>query len=324
MSSLSERAVEKLSVKEIWEHGLLGAPFPPDIYEQLCAKITLQNLYDEGLLTPEIDLELLSWGISNSVPNLMWPYINAKYKTDIFGEDNPFSAEGAEYIISELKLTNYEFQDLRKEALQHLAQDLTSLLQEEGLPFRRGSGIFVWSKVRENGCMLWKLLIIDLASKCWTIHRNPPTHVYILDNLDEFIEMYHGEMLTYTSGDFTARLISEEKEKLPGSLDNTYRRIFNGIKEDLDINTEKFWEELKTRGAILKGNFGLSLRELKKDTRVTVMGDYLYIVFIDRDGTDYIFVERKDGLLILTSFFLTGNEWEFKDVSRGLLEVLFV
>ena len=309
MASLAELAVEKLSIKEIWENGVLSAPLPSHILTRLQAKITLQNMYEEKILASDMDLDLFALALDNSASGFLWSYINVITNKHIQHKYNPLSQEGETYIKSLLHITRGDFERVRKTALQNFLNDLlvyiSSNLDYPGHIW--GYCItHVLSKL-ENG--KWKLLIINLLVKS-DEDNNSPIEIYNLDSLDLVLSVIYIGILMYCRNYSRALLV--EAKHLPKRLSSSLIKSFIAMKATLDCDTEELWEKLKTRFIILGNNFELSLRILEYEARVCGMGNHLYIVTIDKSGTNFECYSREDALLILSSFFLPDNKsWYF-------------
>ena len=295
MASLTARAIDKLSVREIWEKGVLDAPLPPQTLNRLYNKITLQNLYSENLLTSDMDLDLFAFALSVSFPDLLW-----RYNRYIFPEESPFGEEDV------IETTLEEYQLERKVALQDLLNDLLLFLDNLDHPQNYEDSIFVISKLEDD---LWKLLniVLDPTSE------NAPTHVFILDSLDKVLgTIYENNKVFIEEG--VAITLNRPLEHTLASLTPIILKSFNAIRTVLDIETEELWEMLKTGESVLTGDFQLSINELKRHNRVTVMGDYLYIIIVSDEGTKFTSFNRKEGLALLTSFYIPGNNSKFTDI----------
>lgn len=310
MSTLSDCIVKKLTVSEIWEKGILEAPLPPQTIDELYNKMTLQNLYDEKLLTREMDLDLLALAVSNTVPDLLWLYINQRYQSKLYSKDNSFSEEGEAYIRTELKVEDIE--TVRKNAIQDLLDDLMLFFENLDVPHDYPDAVFVSSKL-ENG--RWKLLVVVSTSNLNCIEENPPTQIYIFYNLDDLIASICRQACLFIESDVRLTLTQREITP-PGKIDPVLIKSFDAISSNLGFDTKGLWEKLKRGEIVLKEDFQLSLLIFKEKYRVTVMGENFYLVTMDEDGVYFIYFTKEDGLAFLTSFFLPGNRWVYTDILK--------
>ena len=316
MTTLSERAIEKLSVREIWEKGVLDAPLPSQTIDKLYDKITLQNLYQEDLIRTNMDLDLFTLAVSRSVPHLLWSYINhvsgSEPNAGLYSEESPFSEEGERYVMLAEGLTPEEFEKERENARDELLKDLIVFLKNLDVPQRYKDAIYVTSEMEDG---LWKLLIIDLSSKLEIMHTIPPTHVFILNSLDEVLNTIYETISTSIEPAFPVTLDGPEGSE-PERIDPTLVKSFDAIRLALGYDTEELWDQLTTREITLSEDFQLSLSILKEGARVNVIGDYLYLIILYGHITDYVYYSREDGLALLTSFFLPVNKWSFNDIQE--------
>ena len=315
MASLTSRAIEKLSVKDIWEKGVLNAPLPPQTLDRLYNKITLQNLYNENLLTNDMDLDLFALALEKSAPGFLWPYINKIFETDIYSKESPLSEEGENFIASNLEVVPENFDTFRNVALQNFLNDLILYISTElDLPHRYVNNIFVSSRFEDGS---WKLLIINSKITLKTLKKDPPTKVNIFNTLDELLFTIYGELESYFSEGSIIKLVQNLANPADPDfelVDPTTEIALNGMRTALKVDPRKLWDKLETGEAILTGDFSFSFRFLKRGSRLTVMGEYLYIVMTNKSGTNFVNFTRDSGLALLTTFFLPDNLWKLKNL----------
>ena len=322
MASLTQRAIDKLSIKDIWEKGVLNASLPPQTFDKLYNKITLQNLYNENLLTSDMDLDLFALALSKSAPNLLWSYIGLMYDTPWndwvghFPEHTPFNQEGEEYIIKRYETTLEDYKEILKTALQALLNDLILFLLNLGIPHNYEKRFVVVSELENRQ---WKLLIIVPDVRYNVLGNYSYTHVFILDSLDEVLSTIYMNISRLIEEGYIVPLY-EPKEDTLYTLDPVFLKSLDMIRSGVNLNTEELWEELIMKEIILQNDFALSIRELKRNTRINVMGDYLYLIMVLEDETTFVSFKREEGLLILTGFYIPDNKWSFNDIYIGATE----
>ena len=317
MKTLAECAIALLSIQDIWDSGVLSAALPEGQIEQLSAKITLDNLYKEGFLNLDLDMDLFATAVSRCVPLLLWVYIDSVDNTEYhyithppFGyNENPFD---------KTEKWGSEFKNIREMALLFFLRDLVNFVESPGTVYSTSTLDYVWSQARnpvDPNKPLWKLLIIYNVNISPN-ERDPklvPSHASYFRTLDELLLHLFNEMslsgqismMTYCN-DFSNDLLQDK-----------YKKAFNAIKTALNVSDrelERRWNELDEGEIFIERDFNLSLKEFKRGARLYVMGEYLYIVSrLEGDenaGTYYLSYPKEDGLLILTSFYLS-DDWEY-------------
>lgn len=307
MATLTQLAFSRLSAAEIWEQGLLNLPLQSSLRQQIEDRLTFDNLYREGFINEDIDLDLLAYAMEKSVPYLLWAYISYNQGTNIFSDTrSPFTQEGEEYAMEELGITAVEFEALREGALATFATDLTTFLENPGRHYGYGGNLdLAWGRARNPnvGDQLWKVVAIFAD-------QDNPSQDFYYPTLDQMLAGIYGFMHDSDNVDI---LTSGEAD--PNILDDDERLALTGIQNSLEANPDNIWSILEEGKITLSVDFQLAIYALTKGAQVHVVGDHLYIYVGEEDeGSYYEYYTKEDGLLILTSFFLQSNTW---DVEMG-------
>ena len=295
--TLAQIALQRLSIKEIWERGLLDAPLPPSQLEELNRKITLDNLYLEGLLNRDMDINLFGLAVSKSIPTYLWPYLGVIL---LVSGLSPFTPEGEEYYNSGLpiKLTSEQYTAELQDVLALLLEDIINFLNQPGLAFGNEELTLSWAH-NYIGVDPWKLITIPEL----------PVEEEEEENIDLPSAIYYFETLDSLLAYLPPRILGESEE--PSRLDRDQRTALSGMQKALRVNTETLWKDFERDTGVITQNFELSLNEFVKGARVDVMGDFLYVAYtLEDEGPYFSYYPREDALLILTSFFLNDERWK--------------
>ncbi len=319
MQSLATLASRRIPIAQIWEEGILNEPLPIQQLQELRERITLENLYNEGLINEDLDPDLFAFALEKSAPGLLWPYISLVLIRPMYVSTNPFSQAGLDYAQQRHGISEEEFITARRSALSTLITELTQFLEEPGLAHDYGNLTIAWSRVED----FWKVISIritpepkseEAAGQEGEFGVPNPLIVNFYTTLDEMISFILEEMENYSD---VKTLISFSQGF--NELEPDYRAALAGMKTGLQADTEDIWEMLDEGVITLTTNFQLSLADLKDRTRLVVVDNFLYIIVVEEDedifaqnilrGSYYLYYPRQDALLILSSLFLTGNAW---------------
>ena len=327
MESLATLASRRVPLTQIWEEGVLNEPLPNEQLRQLRDRITLDSLYHGGLINEDINIGLFAFAVEKSIPNLVWSYIGLVLNRPIYHPASPFSKEGEDYAEKIRGIKPNYFIEARKQALSVLATELTQFLEESGIPHDYGNVTIVWSHANNpNGQKpLWKVLAIritpgpqdeDEAAQQDEFGVPNPVQVNFFATLDEIMAFIFQEM---DNQGVVTTLIHDNQSQGVNELESDYQAALNGMRNGLQADTESIWEMLEGGIITLSGNFQLSLEDFKEQTRLVVIDDFLYIIVVESNediyeqnvsrGSYYLYYQRDDALLILSSLFLTGNAW---------------
>lgn len=331
MEPLTTLALRRIPLEQVWEEGVLNAPLPQSQIRELVSRITLENLYREGLLDEKTDPDLIAIALQKGDPHLLWPYIGLSVGAEINYPVNPFSQEAEKYIERDEGINPENFDKIRQDAILLFIDDLIQFLDSPGFPYTYEDKTFVWGTVKapDRRKELWKIITIR-NSQSEDDETSTPLEVEYFDTLDEMLTYLFIEIETYTT------LIEGATHQGVNTLQMTYRYALQGLQTGLRIelgsensNTETLWELLEQGVITLNSDFELSLNDLKDETRLTVVDNFLYIIVVKEGQQDYVgdyfvYYGRDDGLLILTSLYLKGNNWNYEAGLRYSLEQEFL
>ncbi len=308
MDSLSNLALRRIPVSQIWEEGILNAPLPKSQLRQLQDRITLDNIYREGLFSPEddqeeVDPELFAVAVEQNTPNFIWPYLSQALGATISYPTSPFDDASRDYAERVYAIEPEDYDDALDRAIGLFRNDLIEvIINTPGAPYGHGNNLIIaWAPARNplGGPDIHKVISIRL-------HRQDPLRIEYFDTFDEVVNFIYDEMVAYDA----VGPIQGSNVDL-SYLDPEIRTALGAIRESLQINTEGLWERLEEGTIEVKRNFQLAVDKLRKGASLTVVGEFLYLVTSNpQNGATVNIYFREDGELLLTSFDITSNLWD--------------
>lgn len=320
MATLAQIALRQLPLVGIQGQEILNLSLPPEQLEKIKDKITLDNLYQEDIISPDLDISLFRIAVIKSIPNLLWSYISQWTKKDFYHHQSPFTANGAYYLQRSLQITPDQTEEIISSALELMVADLSRFLSKSGFSNYYGDLIIVWSRVFDSHSpdLLWKILSIRSAYVTEEEADFPePTQTFYYRTLDDMLIGIFDEMQHY------GVITTLDQSANPNELNSSLKLALMGMKESLKAETENLFRDLKKGIIILENNFQLALNIFKQGIRLYAMGRYLHIVEIieDEDNpvfrTEDYFYTREDAILILASIFIKGN------ISRYIIDPFY-
>ncbi len=336
MQSLRQLAIGRIPVVEIWQQGLLeeGGPLPSKTVEELKSRLTLENLFREGSLTSNLDLDLFAYILrQQGLLKLLYPYLfdlGVIYTDEFsFYDANDENYEpldlldantaiyylpGEEIIIS--------IQDKLQPALQRLLDDLVSFLENPGLPIANiytlpmmdygglhedeSGGVieekveftFIWDRYND----MYRLFVIEEVDK----NNNKLTLLTTFQTIDNLLK----DVISYEDR-FITRLftIILQPNILEPNIRCALQCFHNTTSTDL-------WKELKTKTIKLTGDLQMVPDDLVGAKEIRRIDDYLYI----QGKTQVPYYLNNDGILILDALSINPERWYTVDITTLLEE----
>lgn len=323
MQSLAELSVKKLPLTQIWEEDILQSALPREVKTEAAKKFTLDNLYHEGELHEDVDYDLFYLCLKNHVGtgpvwkaafNKLGLPLNDWITADI-NDQNVVTQIAAKYNVSLADL---------KEALQEgvgvVLLEIINWLDHPGLAFVYGDVTFALEYQRKK---IWRLLIMHFAD---VDEDNNNTDVksslvgYTL--LDQALARIYRYIRHY--GQYEP--FENFGEHLqPESLSNQSKKVLETMLRVLKVDqrVEDIWTTLKDRAIIIYSQPEFSTKDLRENTVLVRIGDYLHILKYDYlhvlaydDSLDGIKTyPQEDAFLILVPLTLDTNDdvnvWEY-------------
>lgn len=322
MQSLRRLAIAKLPLTEIWNQGLLGqdSPLPNETKQELATRLTLDNLYRDGLLDENLDLDLFAYILQKeNLGPLLYPYLvdqDVAY-TDEYTfyyvddeEQEPrdiFDADVVTYYLPEKEIT-ISIQDKLQSALKQLLHDLISFLENPGLPIAnvytlpvRDYSIpvdddYAYNEETVDHTFIWQQY--NNAYRLFVIEDNKVVFLTTLPSIDQVMR----DVLLYQNV-FITRLFKETST--PDTLSPEIRCALQCLKTSSTID---LWRSLANSGISVGQPLQMAPQSMVTAEKILTIGDYLYIISPEM----LRFYVINDALVLLNVLNFNQEKWKLE------------
>ena len=304
--SLTQLAIPKVPLEQVFEGGLLLGPFGKKIITQLQNRVTLEELYTGNLLTADLDLAIFWMALDKVAPTLVWSYLNETLEYGEIPSYPPLSSEGIAFLAEINGYSKKESEDATQDALRDILVDLLILLDHPGEYFIIGEQVgFTWDYI-DGYRLFWIPSGPVTYNQAEAIGEPQVPTIYKVATLDDFLQSLINSFANY---DYTGRLGFRRED--PNQLEIQQRVGLGALRDAYGGNLDVIYDRLWNQDEIIltDGNLDLTLSRLSIETAVIrVIEDYLYIFF---SYSRPLYFTPDDGNLIIASLAYNPNRWEF-------------
>ena len=304
--SLTQLAIRRVPLEQIFEQGLLTAPLKQTELTNLQNRITLENLYLEDLLTPDLNPAIFWMALEKISPDLVWFYLNDNITHEDVPSFTPLSTQGLAYLNEINGYSLQESQDATQDALRDILTDFFNILGHPGTYFIIDSQSgFVWDYHNDRYRFFWIPSGPVTYDEAESSGEAQIPIIYEANNLDNFLRIFTSLGL----GDVYSRL--DFRFVGPNQLEIQQKVGFEALRNAFGGNLQGIYDRLwdEDRAIMTNGNLDLTLSRLGAEIAVIrVIGDYLYLFFA---YSQPLYFERQDGNLIIASLGYNPKRWIF-------------
>ncbi len=319
MATLRQLAIKNLPVVEIWEQGLLSSTtLPQGMIQELIAQVTLENLYRQGALTSNLDLDLFAYILmKENLGSLLYPYLldlEAVIAEDFifyveanedYQPEDIFDADTATYHQTG-KETTISIEERMPIALQELLADLIIFVS---LPGRLIGGNYSFDTADISDLLkfvvwdhqkgFYRLFSVDVVGDNTQEISVVGTKIPSLDQLLRDVIV--------VGDNISLRLYLETLK--PKTLKPKIRCALQCLNDEVVINV---WEDLRTKKIGAPSKLEMVPLDLADAIDIYRIGDYMYIM----NNEEVVYYTTEDSLLILNALLLNGDRWKLEDISE--------
>lgn len=302
MERLSDLALRRIPITQIWEEGLLDAPLPNYQLGQLHDRITLDAIYHEGLFNPdedegreEVDPDLFRIAVEQNTPNFIWPYLSKALGVEISYPTSPFDDASRDYAERIYAIEPEDYNDALDRAVRLFLNDIVEVvINTKGAPYLHNDIIVAWSPMDTPSGIIHKVLSIHLMEDNSYI-------IQYFTTFDDVVNFIFAEMTKYDSiGPIQGRNV-DTTHLAPDTT-----TALTAIQSALQVDTGDLWNRLEEGTITIQGPVQLAVSQLIDGVTLTVVGRFLYLI-----GEDYtVYIRQYGGEVLLSSLALSSNSWD--------------
>ncbi len=304
--SLTQLAASKVPLGEIFEQGLLSAPLKRSELNLFQERVTLENLYLEGLLTSDLDTAILWMALEKSAPSLIWNYLNENLDYGEIPNFPPLSQQGLAFLEEINGYSKKESEAATEDALRDILTDLLEILDHAGEYFIIEQQVgFTWDYL--DG---YRIFLIPsgpaTAEEAESSGEMQVPIVYQSATLDDFVRDL---VQLFGQFDYTGRL--NFRRASPTQLEIQQQVGLSALRNAYGGNLDAIYDRLWNQGGVIltDGNLDLTLSSLSAQAAtIRTIGDYVYIFF---SYSRPLYFTGDDGNLVIASLAYNPKRWEF-------------